>query len=591
MVGLSSPSSTSRSFPYASHVFTRGGGYYFRLRLPSQSGQLLGKKELRYSLQTPYLREAKQKAQRLFQVFQRFEAKYLCNGATGMDRFALNKMLRNFFLETLERDEEDRRERKPAPPDAIDDALEIHSLFSSEYRENLARSDYRGVEHVANRIMTENGLNPDTERSIQRYLAREVLKLFIPMTEIMEAREVGDYREESLAIHRVLMAYPDRDRMQPSASSSARDEQQDKPLSSSPLLSQAVSRYMVSTQHSSAPATTRKYTSVFKTLLSIVGDKPIEDISRADIDGFWEKLRRLPKNYSKSKELKHLPLHEAIEKNKGATISTSTFDDQATIVKQLFKWLYDNQDISSNPTASFKLPKRRAAASSEREMFSDTDVAAIFEGGNYLDGVEPRKGTYHTNRFWTPLIAAFTGMRINEICQLRVDDLEDIEGILCFKVTGSGEGQSLKTESSRRIIPLHHVLIEKLFLPKRFSLLKEQGHTHLFPLLTPRDGDYADSTGKWFGRYKEHKAGIASKQKVFHSFRHTFTTKLARAGVELNTIDLLTGHAQLGQTAGRYLKGLEPLQLKEAIERLHYKGLDLTALVDSKWNNELLKQP
>ena len=51
-------------------------------------------------------------------------------------------------------------------------------------------------------------------------------------------------------------------------------------------------------------------------------------------------------------------------------------------------------------------------------------------------------------------IGMYSGMRLNEICSLRVENIRRIEGILCFEVT---EG---KTKSAARIIPIHSLIID-----------------------------------------------------------------------------------------------------------------------------------
>lgn len=59
------------------------------------------------------------------------------------------------------------------------------------------------------------------------------------------------------------------------------------------------------------------------------------------------------------------------------------------------------------------------------------------------------------------LIAAYTGMRLGEICTLRKEDLQMVEGIPCFLVRPHAEGGwSPKTEAGTRVIPVHSKLIE-----------------------------------------------------------------------------------------------------------------------------------
>jgi len=61
-------------------------------------------------------------------------------------------------------------------------------------------------------------------------------------------------------------------------------------------------------------------------------------------------------------------------------------------------------------------------------------------------------------QFWLPLIALHTGARLNEIAQLRVEDIKDIDGIKCFYINEEHELKTLKNTNSMRYIPIHSAL-------------------------------------------------------------------------------------------------------------------------------------
>lgn len=50
------------------------------------------------------------------------------------------------------------------------------------------------------------------------------------------------------------------------------------------------------------------------------------------------------------------------------------------------------------------------------------------------------------------LIGAYTGMRINEIASLTIDDVKEIEGVLCFEITQG------KTKAAARVVPVHSLI-------------------------------------------------------------------------------------------------------------------------------------
>ena len=61
-----------------------------------------------------------------------------------------------------------------------------------------------------------------------------------------------------------------------------------------------------------------------------------------------------------------------------------------------------------------------------------------------------------------PWVCAYTGARISEICQLRTEDVKEIDGIWC--IAFAAEAGSLKNVNSERIVPVHDALKDEGFL-------------------------------------------------------------------------------------------------------------------------------
>ena len=70
--------------------------------------------------------------------------------------------------------------------------------------------------------------------------------------------------------------------------------------------------------------------------------------------------------------------------------------------------------------------------------------------------------------------------------------------------------------------------------------------------------------------------GIYRSGLDFHSFRHTATTLMHRAGFAGSILDHVTGHVTPGETA-RYTKGSTLHQLRDAVEAIDV-GVDLERL-------------
>lgn len=83
-------------------------------------------------------------------------------------------------------------------------------------------------------------------------------------------------------------------------------------------------------------------------------------------------------------------------------------------------------------------------------------------------------------------------------------------------------------------------------------------------------GNFEAFIRKAFNVTTKKKLAIVGR-KVWHSFRHTFKTGLARAGVDRSTRDLLCGHAD-SSAGGIYVHDVSVEALKDAIEKLRFDG-------------------
>ena len=174
--------------------------------------------------------------------------------------------------------------------------------------------------------------------------------------------------------------------------------------------------------------------------------------------------------------------------------------------------------------------------------------------------------------FWVPLIAAHSGMRLEEIVRLRpMHDVTEKCGIPCFSIQPHPDGWNPKTEAGRRLVPIHSFLIELGFLdfvgsrttePYLFNDLKSGGP----------DGKRGYQFSREFSRAKI-KLGVA-KKTTFHSFRHSARTMLTNTEVELFRdawIDAVMGHdAEEGQSEGvqTYTKRIDIENLRKVVEHI-----------------------
>lgn len=238
-------------------------------------------------------------------------------------------------------------------------------------------------------------------------------------------------------------------------------------------------------------------------------------------------------------------------------------------IATLLQTAVDAGTLEANVAKSIRVPRPKVEPA-RRRAFTTEELERIFSSPVYRDGRRDQGGGGEA-AVWIPLIALATGARLEEICQLRVDDIlhDPVHGAL-LRITDEGEGQRLKTTSSRRMVPVHPELI-KAGLLEYVEVVEEDGHPWLFPALEPdHDGRRSGNFSKWFGRYlrSTRGCGIADRAVVLHSFRHTFKSLCREADIAEEVHDAVTGHAP--PTVGRGYGQVPLPALVRAIRKIEF---------------------
>jgi integrase len=228
-------------------------------------------------------------------------------------------------------------------------------------------------------------------------------------------------------------------------------------------------------------------------------------------------------------------------------------------LSSLLKYAIKEGYISVNYAERMKIPVRRRA-DEERKIYSQEEIQKIVKHLPH----DPRK----PERYWIPLIAMYSGLRLDEICQMYVEDVRLVDGMWSFSINDEKD-KKLKTLSSKRIVPVHPELLNIGFV-EYVDELKESGSPRLWMNLSRRDSDgYGNAFGKWFQRFNRTHI-TKDKAKVFHSFRHVVADTLKQAGVQEIVISEILGHANESMTMSRYGKRYQPKVLLEAMMHLDY---------------------
>ena len=241
--------------------------------------------------------------------------------------------------------------------------------------------------------------------------------------------------------------------------------------------------------------------------------------------------------------------------------AAKTVNKSMTLLSSFFKWAVRQGLVKRNPAEGLGL-KLTKKASEERKAYTPEQLKALFSALPAVDHPE------EPSKFWIPRIAAYSGLRLEEICQLKPKDIiEEPGGVLCLNI----DGPHLKTSSSKRIVPIHRELLN-LGLGNYLQGLPSDQEGWIFPELKEYRSARGKYFSKWFGQFLRKTVCISDKGITFHSLRHTFATALQHSQVEPLVISQLMGHAVKSMTFGRYAKGYPAEVLAEAVDQIDFGG-------------------
>ncbi|TXN74261.1 site-specific integrase [Methylobacterium sp. WL8] len=208
-------------------------------------------------------------------------------------------------------------------------------------------------------------------------------------------------------------------------------------------------------------------------------------------------------------------------------------------VRAILRWGVDNRRLAENPAERITISVKQKPGQGKRG-FTEAEARVI------LDAAAIEKDAV---RRWVPWVCAFTGGRLSEVCQLRVEDIVEIEGTRALRF--DADAGSLKNIGSERTIPLHSALIAAGFL--EFVSSRKAGP--LFPELSPdkfgkRGGNGTKVLGRWVRDLGLKDPRLAPN----HSWRHRFKTLARNHGLAPDIADAITGHSHrsVGDRYGEY---------------------------------------
>ena len=302
----------------------------------------------------------------------------------------------------------------------------------------------------------------------------------------------------------------------------------------------------------------------------------IKKIKRDDLLNFRNVLLQLPTKLSQNSLYKDKSLDEIIALAKDRPkISKSTIKKYIVRVSEFFKYCYDSDYIDKNPAIDLQISINQDDVTN-KNPYEDSDVNALLDIVSKIrsSGDTKSQRISKDELFFVTHIAAYSGMRLNEIIQLNTDDIVEKYNIVCFSLNTkvdakTGKSKTLKTRNSARIVPIHSKLSRIglfEFIESKKKLAKQSGKAvRLF-----------NCDNKDFSEYFRKKINTqvikdGDKTRTFHSFRHTFINKLIQSGQRVEHIAALVGHEQQYKiTMNTYGEPVTPKILRDLVEEVNF---------------------
>nr|WP_116309346.1 site-specific integrase [Cupriavidus taiwanensis] len=254
-------------------------------------------------------------------------------------------------------------------------------------------------------------------------------------------------------------------------------------------------------------------------------------------------------------------------------LASKTQHDTLTWVKSLLNFAYrDLEWIAKNPWIGLDIAY---GTENEREPWTPKQLQAFFSQPLFARYELPQK-QWRAGKdaaYWIPLLGLFTGARLSELCQLRVADVFERDGLMLISINEKGEGSAVKTAASVRNIPAHSELARLGFL-EYVDATRKAGHERLWPDLKFRDGKAGGNFSVWFGEARK-MGGSEHVVPDFHALRHTVRSALHASKVDQLTQDRITGHKAKGSIGATVYTHISDAQLRDAVEAIRYPGLAL----------------
>ncbi|MDP6597524.1 MAG: site-specific integrase [Candidatus Poribacteria bacterium] len=317
-------------------------------------------------------------------------------------------------------------------------------------------------------------------------------------------------------------------------------------------LAELSQRYLQAKNEAGYPSKTIKgYSDSHRLMLEVIGNRVVDSLTHEDGRKLVETIKKLPANRSKS--YPKLTIEQLLQLKGVKLLSFKTTLKHVERASSLINWAIKQGYTQQNVFRGKLEPSRKAEV--VEKHFTHQELKLILEHQLKEESLLQNK----PDRYWVTLLSAYSGARLNEICQLNVSDIQQADGIWLMNLTNNTEDKNIKTPAGNRTVPLHPKILQLGFLDY-VEMIKNEKQRKLFPQLKKMESTgFGTRISHWFARYLT-KLGIKKKGKNFHSFRHIVVNKLTCQKVYEPFIKELIGHAHRSLTMDVYA-GKKPVDV------------------------------
>ncbi|RWQ56508.1 MAG: integrase [Mesorhizobium sp.] len=239
--------------------------------------------------------------------------------------------------------------------------------------------------------------------------------------------------------------------------------------------------------------------------IRLVEDKPMEEITIDDAKKIYRHwLARIAPKEGKA--------------TAGASSGNRDLGNMRVLYEAYFKHMGDARRPNPFEGLGFSLKKKRSRPPIPTDWIRDT----VLKPGNLATLNEEARGIL--------LILIETGARPSEICNLEPHAIRLSNKVPHLSIEPREDPDNpreIKTESSRRLVPLVGVALEAA-----------QRHKAGFPLYRNRENDLSATLNK----YLRSNSLLPTKSHTVYSFRHSFEDRMKEGGLDDELRRLLMGH-------------------------------------------------